>query len=507
MVFRYNEASGVQSLDPAFSRNQASNWINAQLYSTLVRSDSSLVLHGDLAKDWAISDDGLQLQFSLRQDVRFHNDTCFAGGQGRAVTAYDVAFSLNRLMAPATGSSGAWVMAPVAQIQVLDVDSLILHLKRPDPTMMGRLSMPYCGILPKEAVDYYGLALSEHPVGSGPFYLKAWRRGDKMVLRRHAQYHEIDEQGHSLPYLESVAIRFIPDRQAAFLECVKGNLDFISGLDPSYKDQLLDADGQLQEQWSDRFTLRKAAFLNTEYLAINMAMLSPSYLGDQRLRQTLNLSLDRHRMIRYLKNGLGQPGNKGFIPIGMPGHRTTAQSWSYDLDSAKVLLEAALGDRLDTLAPILLSTTASYRDLCEYVQSAWTQLGLTVKVEVLPSATFREAKAEGRLAMYRASWIADYADPQNYMMLFDSRQWGPKGPNAAHVNDPLLDTYLDQAAGMQGQERLAVFEAMDARIQSQALIIPLIYDESLRLLDKSWIGLPPHPMNALDLRRVRQVSP
>jgi peptide/nickel transport system substrate-binding protein len=159
------------------------------------------------------------------------------------------------------------------------------------------------------------------------------------------------------------------------------------------------------------------------------------------------------------------------------------------------------------LAPILLSTTASYRDLCEYVQSAWTQLGLTVKVEVLPSATFREAKAEGRLAMYRASWIADYADPQNYMMLFDSRQWGPKGPNAAHVNDPLLDTYLDQAAGMQGQERLAVFEAMDAQIQSQALIIPLIYDESLRLLDKSWIGLPPHPMNALDLRRVRQVSP
>ena len=149
MVFRYNEASGVQSLDPAFSRNQASNWINAQLYSTLVRSDSSLVLHGDLAKDWAISDDGLQLQFSLRQDARFHNDTCFAGGQGRAVTAYDVAFSLNRLMAPATGSSGAWVMAPVAHIQVLDLDSLILHLNRPDPTMMGRLSMPYCGILPK----------------------------------------------------------------------------------------------------------------------------------------------------------------------------------------------------------------------------------------------------------------------------------------------------------------------------------------------------------------------
>lgn len=502
-VFRYNEATGIQSLDPIHSRDQASNWANAQLYSTLVRTDSLLNIEGDLATSWGISEDGLTLSFTLRQDAYFHHASCFPNGQGRRVTAEDLVYSLNRLRNPLTGSSGTWVLGPMDSVWAPRPDSLVMTLHYPDQTMLGRLAMPYCSAVPREAVesvDNFG----EHPVGSGPFHLKAWYRGEKLVMRRHTRYHVIDDQGVRLPYLEAVSIRFIPDRQTAFLEMVKGDLDFLTGLDPSYKDQLLDRQGQLATRWQGDLVLRKAPFLNTEYLGIQMDPCTPAYLCDARVRKALNLAIDRERMIRHLKNNVGQPGDRGLIPRGMPGFDEEGASMAYDPVAAKQMLEEVLGDMTD-LDPIVVSTTASYRDLCSYIQSEWNNLGLKVEIEVLPSATFREEKAQGQLAVYRASWIADYPDPANYMMLVESSQHAPAGPNAGHVSDPVIDELMASARGMTGEARIGKIASADLRLRQEHYIIPLMYDESVRVLREGWQGLPPHPMNALDLRRVRRV--
>jgi len=516
-VFRYNEPTAIGSLDPAFASDQAHGWLSKQLFSTLVDSDSTLSPVPQLAHRWEASLDGMEWTFYLRTDVYFHDDPCFPGGQGRRMTAADVAYSLERLMATETSSPGWWILAQVGRIEVLDSARIRFHLTQPEEAMLGRLAMPYCGIVAPEAVAMYGADFSSHPVGTGPFYLKAWARQEKIVLRRNTRYFGRDAAGQPLPYLEAVAVRCIPDRQAAFLEFVKGELDMVSGMDASYKDQLFTQEGTLQSRWEGRLSLQKAPFLNTEFLGIRQKNPSPAYLGDVRVREALNWAIDRASMMRYLKNNVGIPAHGGVLPAGMPGYREAdaweaagTPGWSFDPGRAKALLhEAGLldadGRPKPDLEPIVVSTTASYRDICEYIQSAWNQLGLPVEVQVMPSAAFREDKANGRLPVYRASWIADYPSAGNYFMLFDSRWAAPLGANASQIESPELDAGIAQwaLAERTGQGAKAAF-ALDQKIHRSALCIPLFYDESIRVFHHEWVGIPPHPMNMLDLRRARR---
>jgi len=148
----------------------------------------------------------------------------------------------------------------------------------------------------------------------------------------------------------------------------------------------------------------------------------------------------------------------------------------------------------------VLSTTASYRDIAEFLQSAWTDLGLRVEVQVLPSATFREDKANGRLGLYRASWIADYPDPSNYLMLYGA----PGGPNVSGY--PGISGFHQFLSESDPQRRADLAAQLDAELHRSAALIPLFYDVSLRAWPKEWIGPPSHPMNDLDLRRVRRAT-
>jgi peptide/nickel transport system substrate-binding protein len=190
----------------------------------------------------------------------------------------------------------------------------------------------------------------------------------------------------------------------------------------------------------------------------------------------------------------------------MPGYRPASEwttPWSYRPDSARILLtQAGLltadGRPQPGIQPLILSTTASYRDVAEFLQSAWTQLGIPVEVQVLPSATFREDKAQGRLGLYRASWIADYPDPSNYLMLYGESG----GPNVSGFTG--LAGYPDFCAESDPDQRNQQAAQLDAELHGQAALIPLFYDVSLRAWPKDWIGPPPHPMNELDLRRVRK---
>jgi len=511
LLFRYNESTAITSLDPAFARDQAHIWLSKQLFSTLVETDSNLVIQPGIALEWHSDTSGLHWRFLLRRDVFFHDDPCFGESLRRKLSAYDVAYTLNRLRDSRTASPGAWVVDPVDRVHVLDSFELALDLKRADATILGRLAMPYCGVVPQEAIAAYGDGFSAHPVGSGPFYFKAWARNEKLVLRRNRRYFEFDGQGRRLPYIEAVSIRFVPNRQAAFLEFLKGNLDMVSGVDPSYKDQLFDKQGGLQAKWQSMYRLQKSPFLNTEFIGLRAERPDPEYLGDVRVRQALNLALDREAMMRYLKNNIGIPGYGGLIPIGLDGHlsfedasSTNEAPWHYDLFKAKqLILESGILEH-QPLDPIVIHTTASYRDICEYVQNAWSELGLPVEVDVMPSAAFREDKAQGRLGVYRASWIADYPDAENYLMLFESSFQAPNGPNASMYSDSIYDSWVAAVRDTRGEDRIRAIQEADGKLKREARLVPLFYDESVRVFGNEWTGIPSHPMNMLDLRRARK---
>src|SRR5688572_16400933 len=107
--FRYNQSSGIASLDPAFAKDQSTIWSCNQLYNSLVQLDDNLNTQPSIAKSWEISEDGKTYTFHLRNDVKFHDNECFEGGKGRTVNAADVVFSFNRIIDPKVASPGSWI--------------------------------------------------------------------------------------------------------------------------------------------------------------------------------------------------------------------------------------------------------------------------------------------------------------------------------------------------------------------------------------------------------------
>lgn len=507
-IFRYNESAGINSLDPAFAKDQALIWATSQLYNGLVRLDSNLNIEPCIAKRWDISDDGLTYTFTLRNDVWFHKSPLFGTPDStRRVTAQDFCYSLNRIRDPHIASPGLWIFAHVDDngFQAPNDSTFIVRLREPFSPMLSLLAMNYCSVVPHEVADHYGTDFRSHPCGTGPFYLQYWKEGVKMVMRKNPSYFERDIDGSPLPYLDAVAITFIIDKQTVFLEFVKGNLDFMNSLNASYKDEILTRTGQLKAKYADRIDMVSIPFLNTEYLGFRMDSTN-SALADRRIRQALNYGFDREKMMKYMRNNVGRPGCQGMIPCGLGGYDSTAAyGYRYDPVRARQLLADAGYPGGKGLPAIQLATTSSYLDLCKYIQQQLSLLGVDIKIDVNPPAALREQMAQGKAAWFRGSWIADYPDAENYLTLFYAPNRAPNGPNYTHFSSPAFDRLYQQSiAETDPLRRQALYRTMDSLVMHEAPVIVLYYDQILHFTHKNISGIRTNAMNALDLRYVKK---
>jgi len=505
LVFRYNEISNINSLDPAFAKNQAMIWPCNQLYNGLVQLDDSLHIRPDIASSWTISADGKTYTFKLRKDVYFHKDALFGKDSTRTVTAADFEYSLNRLKDEKVASPGSWIIQNTVSFRAQNDTVLEIKLLKPSPFFLGLLANKYTSVVPKEIVEHYGADFRSHPIGTGPFQFKLWEENVKLVLRKNPLYFEKDAKGIRLPYLEAVAITFLPDRQSGFLQFVQGKLDFMSGLDPSYKDEILTQKGELQPKYKNEVRLITGPYLNTEYLGFRMDSNDKAVL-DKRIRQALNYGFDRHKMVLYLRNNMGIPAVNGMIPAGLPGFNNI-KGYDYDIEKAKQLVLDYKKSTGDSNPTVILSTNATYVDIGEYLQREWQKTGLNVQVDISPPSTLRQAISTGKVSFFRASWIADYPDAENYLSLFYSKNFAPDGPNYMHFKNAGFDKLYETATKeTDEQKRYLLYAQMDKLVIDEAPVIPLFYDKVARFTRKNVQGLGINPLNMLVLKRVSKTG-
>jgi len=508
-VFRYNESADISTLDPAFARDQATIWATNQLFNGLVQLTDELEVVPCIAHSWNISSDGMTYTFLLKKDIRFHRNECIQNYDSRFVTASDFVYSFNRILDPATASPGAWIFNQVTEekpFQAENDSTFIIRLKKPFPPFLSLLSMPYCFVVPQEAIAIYGNDFRRNPVGTGPFRLAWWKEGVKLVFSRNPDYFEW-ENGHQLPLMEAVSITFLADKQAAFLRFIQGKLDFLSGIDPSYKDELLTPEGTLNPAYSNQCYLITGPYLNTEYLGIlmdsreNINHSNP--LSSVLVRKAVNLSFDRGKMIRYLRNNIGTPGNFGMIPPGMPGFDSSTIYYDYNPREAKRLLREAGFPEDSEPVGITLSTTPDYLDICKFIQHQLTESNIRMEIEVVSPSAMKEMKALAKIPFFRASWIADYPDAENYLSLFYSPNFCPQGPNYTHFSFPDFDRLFETSMGQTNDSlRYDSFRLMETLVMEQAPVVVLYYDKVLRFVRNDVNDLGVNPMNLLTLKRV-----
>jgi peptide/nickel transport system substrate-binding protein len=509
-IFHYNEFNGISSLDPAFAKSQSTMWAAHQLYNTLAEIDDSLHIVPSLAKSWDISDDRTTYVFHLRNDVFFHDDTAFASGKGRKLTAQDVEYSFSRIIDKQTASPGAWIfnrkVDTIQPFKAIDDTTFQLKLLRPYMPVLGIISMQYCSIVAKEAVEKYGTDFRRHPVGTGPFQFIAWEEGQALVLKKNPGYFEKDSAGNRLPYADGVNVSFYDSKATEFLLFRQKQLEFINDIEASFKDEVLTKKGTLRKDWEGKIELKTNPYLNIEYFGILVdstnELVKNSPMRSKKIRQAINYGFDRRKMVLYLRNSLGTPAESGFVPMGLPSFDSSVvKGYHYDPAKAKQLLTEAGYPDGKGLPQIKLLTIAIYADMANFIAKQLEESGIPVQVEVVQKALLLTMTSSSTAAFFRGSWIADYPDAENYLSVFYSKN--PAPPNYTRYKSAAFDAAFEKAITETNDSlRYKLYQQADQIMINDAPVVPLWYDKVVWLVQPGVKGFRPNALNLLELRKV-----
>ncbi len=516
-VFRYNEAALVSSLDPAFATNSANAWIINQLFNGLVQLDENLEVKPCIAKSWYISSDGLEYTFTLRNDVYFQDHVLFLNNKGRKVRAADFVNSFNRLLNAEIGSPGAWIFNDIDKSSksnysgFVDVNdtTLKIYLTHPHAAFIRMLTMQFCTVIPIEISNYYGINFRTHPIGTGPFKLKHWKEGESLILVKNPTYFE-KEGTHQLPYLDGVSISFEAKKQTAFFEFMKGNLDFLSGIDASYKDDILNKDGTLTANCKGKIKMIKAPYLLKHYLGFSLSgntKITPnSPLKNKLVRKAIAVAINKRKLVVYLENNLGTPANWGIMPVGLPCFDSSKVSDNqYNPEKAKLLLSRAGYSFKNPFPPITLYATEASLSICDFIKDELKNSGIQTAIRVAPTSTFSEMIVHDDLEFYLNTWQAKYPDAENCFGLLCKKTENVSGKNTAKIWNTNYNLLYERACvEMDMQRRCKIYQEMDQIIANDVPIIPLYDEVSMFFTQNSISGLVGNSMNLLSLKKVKK---
>jgi peptide/nickel transport system substrate-binding protein len=403
----------------------------------------------------------------------------------------------------------------VEGIKVLNDSTLSITLVKPFAPFLSILTMPYCWIVPREAVEKYGDDFFKNPVGTGPFMFSEWEPDIRMVLKKNPKYFKKDASGAQLPYLETVAISFMRDSKTEFLEFEKGSLDMVTNIDPAFTPSVFTAEGNLQGKYKG-YNLLKAPALSIEYYGIQLdetleAGKASPLSKNKLLRQALNYAVNREQLVRYILRGKGISAINGVLPPTMPGFSKDVRGYSYDPQKARQLLAQAgfpNGKGLPKLK-LQLGNSQTTGQVAEAIQQQWKEIGVNVELTQVDFPQHTGMVRSGKLPLWRINWVGDYPDPENFLALFYSANFSPGGPNTTHIRNARLDSLYTAALNplLSPVQRYGLYNEMERIVLDEAPWIFLYYNAIQRLVEPSVKGLTVDGSDRLVLETVRKENP
>ncbi len=261
----------------------------ALIFDTLTTLDDIGKAVPKLAESWTHSDDFKTWTFKLRPGVKFHDGTPF--------NAQAVAFNYARQKDPNNHCRCAFYIQFINKVEAVDDLTVVFHLRDPSVDLPAVISPPAVNnpIHSPTAIQKLGDDYNRNPVGTGPFVLKSWLAGDRLVLERNADYWN---KGH--PYLDRVVLRPLPDAQARFASLQSGESDLVW-------DDEFDSDNILRAKNDPALTVHSYTGSGATVYAFNT---KGAPFEDARVRQALVMALDRTRMSQAITGGLSKPGSR-----------------------------------------------------------------------------------------------------------------------------------------------------------------------------------------------------
>lgn len=496
-LYRRGNDADPETLDPHKSSTVAEAHILRDLYEGLLTYDNCGAVVPGAAESWTVSDDGLAYAFRLRADGRWSN--------GDPVEAADFAFALRRILDPATAAKYAEVLYPIRGAQAVhrgaappealgvatpDPRTVVLRLEHPTPYLLELLTHQTSLPVHRGCLERFGPAFTRpgNLVSNGPYLLKEVVPNDRITLVRSPAFR--DAASVAIP-----AVAFIPtpDLAAAVRRFAAGEIDSLTDL-PG--DQI----ASLRRRFGDRLVLGPA--LGLYALALNTRK---APFDDARVRRALSLVIDREFLAGVVWGGTMAPAYAlcppGLDHYGEPPELAGRDRPPFDReDEARTLLaRAGFGPGSPLRLTYRFNTTDNNRNTAIALADMWRGIGIETRLVNTDAKThFAHLRDGGDFDVARISWIADYADPQNFLFLLRT---GNDGLNVGHWSNPAYDALLAAAAAERDILRRAeILAEAEALALADLPWIPLMHGRSKALIGPRLRGYRPNLRNVAPTR-------
>lgn len=485
----------------------------------------------------SVSGDGLVYTIRIKKGVYFAKDDCFAGGRGRELKAGDFVFAWKRIADIKYLSRNWWIFdgkvagldefreytktckkasdvdysKTVEGLQTPDDYTIVIRLKKPWPQIVYLLAHLPTAAVAKEAVDYYGRDIINHPVGTGPFRLTKWNKGSFIELVRNADFHGeaypsqgepadsangyLADAGRPLPIADRVVIMIVQEDPPRWFLFLQGKIG-VAGIPKDNFNEAIDQRGGLTAEMEKKgIRLKVFRDPSTYWLGFNM---EDKVIGTNKpLRQAISCAVDREKYIELFMNGRGDIAY-GFIPPLMKDYNPKIKDISgnvYDPQRARELVKEAqkvYGGKLPRLKMSMGGADVVVRQEGQFLKRCFTDAGLDIEIDYMDWPTFQQKVSTKSAQIFALGWVADYPDAENFLQLFYSRNASP-GPNNFNYSNAEFDRIFEQVSVMpDGPQRMELYRRAEQIVVEDCPAVFLLHGVGY-VLHHSWVhNFKPH---------------
>jgi len=390
--FVFGRRDDSVTFDPVLTQDNADIWVFINIYEQLVRvSNDGTTIEPALAETWDVSLDGLAYTFHLRPSVTFSD--------GTALKASDVKYSVNRA---ATTEESIWTftLTALAKIETPDDKTVVMTLKEPWAPFLSNLAMFSCSILSEAFVAKVGEEkLAEQALGTGPFVLQSWTRGESVNLQKNPNYWQT-----GLPYLDTISVRTVPDDNTRILQLQSGELMGMSDIPLNRVPEL--ATGS-------RFKVEKFPSASIHFIIINVRN---SPLSDVKVRQALNLATDKETLIKSLLFDNGEASNS-FMPNGTLYWNKDQPGYVFDLTKAQQLMSASSIPQGAKLSIMVNGESVSDQQIATALKDMWAKINIDLEIQPLDMGVISDNRRNAAFDLVLWNWTNDIVDPDELVSI------------------------------------------------------------------------------------------
>lgn len=473
--------SDVRSLEPGINRDSNTDAIVYTIYEGLVGYRTDLSVGPALAESWSVSDDGRTYTFTLREGVTFHN--------GAPLTSAEVKWSWDRQFAASgwlckrsfDGAAGLKVVA----VEAPDPRTVIYRLEAPSGLFLKMLANYQCGIVVSHPDSVDGEGKWKAAIGTGPYKLREWKRGEYLALEKFAAYSQSLAPGSAYAgarqaHADEVMVRVIPDRNAAEAALLTGGVDIIPDLEP----------GSIQAMRQRGQTVMTSPGLAWSALLIQT---KDPLLSNPKIRQAIAHAIDLDQIAAVRTAGITGP-SPSLVSPSSAYYDERFKAWpAYDPKKSAALLKEAGYAR----QPLKIQTNKRYMGMYEcavLIQSMLAAAGFQVDIEVLDWATQLDNYLNGKFQLQSFGYSGRLDPGLGYAAVI-----ADKAKNAwAQWDDPEAIRLLSEsAATLDEARRKEIFLQLHKMMQEQVPIVGLYFDPVIEAVGakvrgyKSWAGNKP----------------